>query len=390
MVGVGKAGRPYLDAARRLGLQVHVVETAEHVSALESRVDGTTVCRGGTDELWTEAAFMAAHTCRPDGVIAFSEPHVMAGALVADEFGLPGPSLRAAVFSRNKGLQRARFSAAGIDQPEYLVTNSVSDATEWVATRMPVVLKPLSSAGSNGVELVADAKEYQEAAVRRNSNGRMLVERAMGGPEYSWEALVLGGEVWASNLTAKETTGPPNFIEVAHRVPADVDGATRTLVTDLGTAVLNAIGMRTGLIHLEFRLTPGGPAVIEVAVRTPGDCLMDLLGLAYGLDWFELVIRAAMGWELPSPPQAPLRIAASYLPSAPSGTVVAIEGLAEVLAQPNVVTAEVSVSPGDRIAPLKSSNERVGQVVLAADAPEELTHTVSEVRRILAVVTRPD
>ena len=139
----------------------------------------------------------------------------------------------------------------------------------------------------------------------------------------------------------------------------------------------------------EARLSPNGPAVMEVAVRTPGDYLMDLLGLTYGVDWFELVVRAALGWELPQPPPGPVRYAASYLPVAPAGTVVAVEGLVDVPAHPCVVDASVGVSPGDHLPPARSSRHRVGQVVLAAGDREELDAALEAVRRTLVVVTRP-
>ena len=52
-----------------------------------------------------QRAAAAAMACTQSGVLAFSEPHVLGAALVQDEYGLPGPSLRAAVTSRNKALQ---------------------------------------------------------------------------------------------------------------------------------------------------------------------------------------------------------------------------------------------------------------------------------------------
>lgn len=389
LVGVGRMGRPYIAAAQRLGVQVRAVEVAERAPTIADQVADVILSRGASDELWAEAAGAAVRGCWPDGVIAFSEPQVLAAALIQDELALPGPSLRAAVLSRNKALQRARFAAAGIGQPDYLVTDRLAAAQEWVSARLPVVIKPLSEAGSAGVEHVPDVEAYREAAARRSSEGRLLVEQAVTGPEYSWEALVRDGKVWFANLTAKETTGPPHFVEVAHRTAAKVDEADQAIVTCLGAAVIDAIGMRTGIVHLEFRLSPNGPAVMEVAVRTPGDYLMDLLGLTYGVDWFELVLRAALGWELPQPPPCPVRYAASYLPVAPAGTVIAVEGLADVLAHPCVVDASVGVSPGDHLPPARSSRHRVGQVVLAAGDPEELDAALEAVRRTLVVVTRP-
>src|SRR5258708_37309633 len=116
LVGVGMSGRPYIGAARRLGARVHVVEAPSRAPAIADQVDGVTICSGESDEAWAEAAAVAM-ACRPSGVLAFSEPHVLGAALVQDEYGLPGPSLRAAVTSRNKALQRGRVAAAGIGQP---------------------------------------------------------------------------------------------------------------------------------------------------------------------------------------------------------------------------------------------------------------------------------
>jgi cysteine synthase A len=168
-----------------------------------------------------------------------------------------------------------------------------------------------------------------------------------------------------------------------------VDHHTEERVTDLGTAVLQALGMRTGIVHLEFRLSPDGPVVMEVAVRTPGDYIMDLLGLTYGVDWYELLVRAALGRELPPVPLSPVRYAASYLPLGPAGKVAAVQGLEAVLAHPGVVSASVSVAPGDVRDRPRSSYDRVGHVVLAADDPAALEEALDEVRRTLVVTMEP-
>jgi biotin carboxylase len=388
LVGVGRMGRPYVDAARRLGLRVRAVEAAARVDAVADAVDAVHPCRGELDELWSEAAHAAAQAGRPDGVVAFSEPQVMAAALLQDTFGLPGPSLRAAVLSRNKALQRGRFAAHGVRQPDYIVTDDLQASAAWALKRLPVVVKPLSSSGSAGVELVADAGAYREVAARRAAERPLLVETAVDGPEYSWEALVRDGAVWSANTTAKETTGPPHFVEVAHRTAVELAPAVAAEVDDLATRVLTALGMRTGLVHLEFRLAAAGPTLMEVAVRTPGDYLMDILGLTYGVDWFELVVRAALSLPLPDPP-APVRYAASYLPVAAPGVVTEIRGLAEVMAHPCVVRAAMKVTEGQAVAPLRSSGQRVGHVLLAADSRQELETALEEVRATLVVCTSP-
>ena len=100
----------------------------------------------------------------------------------------------------------------------------------------------------------------------------------------------------------------------------------------------------------------------------PGDYLMDLLGLTYGVDWFELAVRAAMGLELPQQPAEPVKYAASYLPVSPPRR----DGDRRPGRDPGhpcVVVAGAKLAVGDEVAPLRSSAQRVGHVVLAADSP---------------------
>ncbi|MER5936413.1 ATP-grasp domain-containing protein [Streptomyces sp. NPDC001928] len=392
LVGVGMMGRPYVGAARRLGLRVRAIEAQDWAGAIEDLVDAVEPSQGkygSLDELWAETVHAAVQANRPDGVLAFTESHVLGAAMAQDRFGLPGPSLQAAVVSRNKALQRGRFRAHGIGQPEYLLTDDLRGSAQWAGARLPVVVKPLSSAGSEGVELVADAAAFDRAALRRAGQRPLLVESALDGPEYSWEALVRDGEIWFSNLTAKTTTGPPHFIELAHRVAAPLPPADAEQVAELGRSVLAAIGMRTGIVHLEFRMTSAGPAVMEVAVRTPGDYIMELCSLAYGIDWHEMVVRLAVGAELPPPPKGPVRHAASLFVVSDPGEVIALDGLDAVRDHPAVVDAAFRVAVGDTVAPASSSLQRTAYAVLAADSPEELEEAIEFTRRTLSIKTVP-
>jgi biotin carboxylase len=388
LVGVGRMGRPYLEAAHRLGLRVRAVEAASRIDAVAGDVHAAHACRGELDELWAEAACAAVVDGSPDGIVAFSEPQVLGAALLQDTLDLPGPGLHAAVLSRNKALQRGRFAACGVRQPEYVVTDDLLAVETWAAQRMPVIVKPLGMFGSEGVQLVADVDAYRDVA-RTRARERLLVETAIAGPEYSWEAIVVEGAVRFSNLTAKETTGPPSFVEIAHRTAVALEPSAARQVDELTSAVLGGLRMRTGLVHLEFRLAAEGPTLMEVAVRMPGDYLMDLLGLTSGVDWFELAVRAAMGLELPDPPSKPLRYAASYLPVSPPGVVTEVTGLDEIRAHACVVQAGAKLAIGDEVAPLRSSAQRVGHVVLAAGSREELERALSYVRETFVVRTAP-
>lgn len=389
MVGAGLMGVSYARAARRLGLRVRLVGTERHARQMGDLADEVVPTAGGPDEVWAQAALAAARERRPDGVLAFSEPHVMAAALVQERYGLPGPSTHAAVLSRNKALQRACFGAVGLPQPEYRVTDDLAGAREWAEARLPVVVKPLSASASFGVELVADESAFDDAVRRRTGRGRLLVETYVHGPEFSWEGLLKDGKLLFGNLTAKETSGAPQFVERGHRPAQRLSGPAADTFDQLVPRLVDALGMRTGIVHLEFRLADDGPYVVEVAVRTPGDFIPDVISMAYGFDVYETVVRLAMGLPVGDlPAGAAPRAAASWFPVAEPGIVSAVEGLADVRAHPAVRSAVVWAAPGDEIAPLVSSSDRVGCVLLEGDDEQEVQRAAEFVRDRLRVVTR--
>ncbi|MFE9255788.1 ATP-grasp domain-containing protein [Streptomyces sp. NPDC006879] len=391
LVGVGTMGRPYLDAAARLGLRVRAVESA---AAWEGRpvdlAERFYRVAGSRDEAWVAGVAQAAAEGVPDGLIAFAEPHVLSGALAQDRYGLRGPSLHAAVISRNKALQRATFGAFAVPQPEHLHVGRIEEARDWMLERLPVVVKPLSLAGSEGVELVRDAEAVAEVVARRAAEGTVLVEEAIGGPEYSWEALVRDGEVVFENITEKETTAPPYFVELAHRCGHRFEGELAAQVSDLTGRVLGALGMRTGLVHLEFKVDARGPVLMEVAVRTPGDYLPDAIGLTYGFDLYEEVVKLAMGLPAGELPERPVSYAATVFPTAATpGTIREIVGVEQVAAHPAVVRVRLRKKVGDEVRPLTSSSQRMGHVLVNASSPTEREEALKFVRENLRVVTGP-
>lgn len=391
LVGVGLMGRPYLAAAQAIGVRVRSVESeswqagADLAGLAIHRISGLRDDSREVDELWAAGAYEMIADGQPDGVLAFAEPHVLGAALIQDLLALPGPSLHAAVLSRNKALQRACFGAKGLPQPRFLLAPEPAAGLEWAASRLPVVIKPLSFSGSAGVEFIAD--EQRLRAVIAERTGRVLFEEAVDGPEYSWEAFVRDGEVLFDNITSKETTGPPHFVEIAHRTAhAFDDQGLRLAVDALTSGVLAAIAMQTGVVHLEFRVARTGPVIMEVAVRTPGDYLLDLISATYGFDPYLVGVQLALGLPLDLPlPRVPAAYAAIWYPMCPPGQIRAIDGLTEVAAHPAVRRVFLKVAVGDVVPPIESSGQRPGHVLIVGKTPWERDAAVDAVRERLRI-----
>lgn len=387
LVGSGNMGRGYLEAARRLDLRVAVVETPARIDAIRAEfgdvlaghepVDPATADH---DEAWVGPAAELARRTAPRGVLGFSEPHVLAAALVAEAHGLPGPGLYATQVSRNKALQRMLYGAAGIPQPTSRLVPDLSEVTP----RFPLVVKPLSGSGSSGVEQVPHEAAWADVATRRAGDGPLLVEEYAAGDEFSWEALVRRGRPLFTNLTAKTTTGPPAFVELLHRPSGSAaEREIRDRGDRLGAEVVSALRMRDGMVHLEFRLAPDGrAAVMEAAVRTPGDFLMDVVSQAHGVDLYAACLLLALGREpeIPDGERAFRHTAALFLAADRPGTVVP-DDTAALDAVPGVFRSGLRQDPGRVMGPPESSADRMAFALLDLPTEAALREAVRETRR---------
>ena len=386
LLGMGEMGRPYFDAAHRLGFAVTVLDRARRLDALATRSrleddDRALPVEAVTDEEWYQAA-LGASVPRPDAVLGFSEPHVIPAALVAAELGLGGPGLRAAVISRNKALQRAVFGARGIVQPEHRLSRGLEDALKWSRSRFPAVVKPLAEAGSVGVEIVSGEPELRRAVDGRRPP--FLVERFVDGPEFSCETLVADGEVRWWSVTEKVTSQPPFAVELEHHVPARLEAGAALAIAALAARTREVLGVAAGIMHVEARLARGGPVLIEVAVRTPGDHIFDLVRLATGVDLFEANVAALAGIE-PSVERTVDGAACVWFPTPEPGVIARVDGLDELARLEGVAVAHVQLAPGDEVPPLRSTLDRLDGVILTASNRDELDQRLAAVKARLEI-----
>ncbi|GAA1310061.1 ATP-grasp domain-containing protein [Saccharothrix xinjiangensis] len=393
MVGCGWMGRPYLSRAHRRGIHVAVLDSEAALSWDETRAafgpgdKGYAVPFPG-EEGWLAAAAAALRDGPVDGIVAFSEAHVRPAALLADELGLPGPGMRAALTSRNKLAQRELFARRGIAQPDFhAAVRASGSAGVWSANRYPVVAKPLSKMGSEGVRICADATELHDWLVALDSDDPFLVEQHLTGVELSVEAVVDRGDVLFWNITAKTISAPPFCVELEHQAPADIDEDERSAIRQCLDEVLGALDMGSGIAHLEVILRNRVPHVVEIAVRTPGDYLMEVIEAATGVDLFDAVIAVACGLPCAVDPVAS-DVAAVWFPTAPPGVVVTLNGHESLHDLDGVVRAEIDVTPGSVVTPLRSSMDRLGMVVYKAQERAELLVRRERIRRTLVLATQ--
>lgn len=238
------------------------------------------------------------------GVLTWDELVLEACAEAASKLHLPSMSPEATAICRDKLATRQRLEEAGLGSARFRHVRSLEGALDAAAELgYPVVLKPRSLAGSAGVVLAHDQADvrvcYATAAGAMYSTlpirSGLLVEEFLTGPEFSVDALTWAGKTTIVQVTRKEVGFPPYFEEVGH-VTGDFSGEQwYDDAAQLAIDANGALGINCGFTHTEIKLTPSGPAVVEVNGRLGGD-LIPLLGkLSSGVDQVAAAAAVAMG-----------------------------------------------------------------------------------------------
>jgi hypothetical protein len=118
-------------------------------------------------------------------------------------------------------------------------------------------------------------------------------------------------------------------------LPRNVSGDEFAPIRDSGFRALQALGMKTGLSHMEwFRLKGGRIAISEVGARPPGAQITSLLSWAHDVDFYRAWPRLLIFSHFDPPPR-PYAVGAAYFRgqgpdrSPGRGRVKAIHGLDE-------------------------------------------------------------
>lgn len=320
------------------------------------------------------------------GIVALGEFGLLPAAMAASRLGLPAPSLRAVMETRDKRRMREVLEEAGLGQVRHAACRSVSEGEAFLARiGGPIIVKPQDGTGSDGVSRVDHRAQLEGAftlARGARSAGGVLCEEFLEGPEVSVEGVCVGGRFRPVAMTDKITD--ERFLETGHDQPSAYPSATQQAAFDLAGRVLAALGVTDAVTHTEFKMTSRGPVLIETHTRMGGDRIHVLTHRTTGVDLADVMVALALG-ETPEIDPRPTGRAASIRFLAGPGGRVARTDVAAAAASPFVEEVKLAVRPGDRVGGRSSSIDRLGHVLAVAPHRREASAAAEEARGRLVV-----
>ncbi len=385
-------------AARRLGVGIAVgtdVPAAHEAHGVPVfRVELGDPLRGAEDCLLASSDGYV-------GALGTDEASALVAAHVAARLGLSANDPDGVLAARDKRRMRARLDAAGVAQPSARVLEPGADVAAFAAaTRYPCVVKAPMLTGSQGVIRADDAAALAAAVARvrrildRHSSPwrddpdfrRLLVEDYVAGPEIAVEALLDAGRLIPLAVFDKpDELAGPFFEETLYVTPSRHDPALIERACAVAEHAAFALGLVSGPIHAELRLSEAGPRLIEVAARSIGGLCSRTLELAAN-NLEELLIRHAAG--IAAPPAADSKTArraagVMMIPIPKNGVLRGAFGVDAARAVPNVSGVEITTRIGEALRKLPEGASYLGFIFARAEEPAEVEAALRAAHREL-------
>lgn len=283
-------------------------------------------------------------------------------AAMAARLDLPGIPPDVARICKNKMRMRYALNDAGVSPVRFYQTDNLTHNP----IGYPVMVKAVDNCASRGVHRVEREEDLPAAfsdAVANSTNGMVLLEEVLTGPQQSVEIIWLEGQPVALNIVDRIFAGD-GVTELGHVNPTALGRAERNALYDMTIAASRAVGVTWGVFKADTIWTPAGPRILECTARLSGgfDCQYTT-PLATGRNFIRAAMAQACGMFVDVADLTPRwhKYAAAWAAFPKPGVV------REIKPAPAGSPPEfVRVAVGDRVEH-RHNADRAGFVVVAAD-----------------------
>ncbi|MBQ6496607.1 MAG: ATP-grasp domain-containing protein [Firmicutes bacterium] len=310
-----------------------------------------------------------------DGIVtAGTDVAVITIGRVCDTLGLTGLSYDAAQIATDKYRMKEQYEKFGVRTAKYrkIATEDADYAGKLTGLQLPLMFKSVDSSGSRGIVKVNSPDEFEAARANVLDNTRadhFIVEEYIDGEEFGAQAFVKDGKIQFilphGDFVFKGDTGVP----VGHFAPYDLPQKVLD-DTDLQlTRAIEAMGLDNCAINADFILSNDEVYVLEIGGRSGATCLAELVSIYYDYDYYEKIIRTALGEDVTFESDKAVPNVSKLLMSDRDGVIVSQTDCNAP--DPDIVDIQFDYQPGDEVHAFRIGPHRIGHVITKGKTLEE-------------------
>ena len=316
-----------------------------------------------------------------DGIVtAGTDVAVITIGRVCDELGLKGLSFEAARIAASKLLMKEKYEQYGVRTAKFRrIPIDCTDIQSLISgLAFPLIFKSVDSSGSRGIVRVDSAAEFDAAAkeVRENTRSdHYIIEEFIEGEEFGAQAFVYNGRLQFilphGDYVFQGNTGVP----IGHFAPYNLPPETLADAENQLSAAIKAMELDNCAINADFILRDGKTYVLEIGGRSGATCLAELVSIYYGFDYYEKIIRAALGEDISFDCVSETTPNASMLlRSDRDGRIISQTDRNPD--NPDIVDVQFDYEIGDAVSAFRVGPHRIGHVITKGKTLDEAVSTL--------------
>lgn len=249
-----------------------------------------------------------------DLLIALSEKDILRVAKLRELLGIQGQNYFSALLYRDKYIMKQFAKIIGLNVPEFSTFSKPCELMEKVSKiGFPILIKPLSKSGSEGVQVLKNKEEYDDYLEKKSFlEENYDVEQFILGDMYHVDGIVENNKLkfvsvskyWNSlgkSTTLMESTQNTTITFADFTINKSdwefllLKGETKKFV--------EKSNFNNGTIHAEFIISEKDktPYFIEIASRTGGLMISDTIEKKYGIIMNEVSFYLQVGQKVTYP-----------------------------------------------------------------------------------------
>lgn len=376
ILGAGIYQVPLIKTAKKLGIQSIAVSIPVNYPGFELAdkvyYENTTDC---------DKILEIAREEQIDGVVtAGTDVAVITIGKVCDELNLCGLSFDAAQIATNKLLMKSKYEEHGVRTAKFRRIPLDADDVESRVSGLsfPLIFKSVDSSGSRGIVKVDSRAGFDAAIENVKENTKSdyyIVEEFIEGEEFGAQAFVYKGEVSFilphGDYVFKGDTGVP----IGHFAPYDLDASVIEDAREQLTAAIHAMGLNNCAINADFILKDKKTYVLEIGGRSGATCLAELVSIYYGFDYYEKILRCALGEDITFDCDSHAVPNASMLLMSDKDGVIRAQTNKNP-DNPDIYDVQFDHKPGDSVHKFHIGPHRIGHVITKGSSLKQAVDTL--------------
>lgn len=309
---------------------------------------------------------------------------------VCEKMGLHGISLTAAEVVTNKARMKETFLSGKVSVADGKRIKSVIEAKKAAEElRYPVVIKRVDSSGSRGITVVRDASQTEKAykyAVQDSLEEYVLIEKFLEGTEIGVDGFVQNGKlVFLAPHEKFVYAGEKITVPIGHKFPYCCSETLQAEITLQMQAAVNSAGINDCPVNADVMVDGEKVSIIELGGRSGATCIPELISCCYEFDFYEQMIRSALGEKVRFLQNAKVPCMAKLLFSPADGRITRIDQDAIMTLRKTGVDIKLDCAEGQEISAMVNGTDRIGHIIMKTEKEEELNQIIDCVYQFIQI-----